>query len=171
MGTDPSLDISDELIEAHELVAVYGSLTALGDINLSVRLGEVVALGAKGAGKTKLLLTLDGALPAFRTRNSRREPYHCTTAPSLPAAGHSPLQTAIDARRRLTPRDRRYDTLSRSPVRAVSQRSRNYECRRRRSAADVTDGTALAGERVEGTGGAGKPAGSLEGFRAFETGR
>ena len=111
MGTDPSLDISDELIEAHELAAVYGSLTALRGINLSVRPGEVVAPGAKGAGKTKRLLTLDGVLPTSRTRNSRRERYHCTTAPSLPAAGHGPLQTAIDARRRLTPRDRRYDTL------------------------------------------------------------
>jgi energy-coupling factor transporter ATP-binding protein EcfA2 len=150
MGTDPSLDISDELIEAHELAAVYGSLTALRGINLSVRPGEVVAPGAKGAGKTKRLLTLDGVLPTSRTRNSRRERYHCTTAPSLPAAGHGPLQTAIDARRRLTPRDRRYDTLSISPVRAVSQRPRNYERRRRRSAADVTDGAAFAGERVEG---------------------
>ncbi len=112
MGTDPSLDISGELIEAHQLAAVYGGLTTtLRGINLSVRLNGVVALGAEGDGKTKLLPALDGVLPAPRTRDSRREPYRCTTALSLPAAGRRLLQTAIDARRRLTPRDRRYDTL------------------------------------------------------------
>ena len=85
MGTDPSLDISDELIEAHELAAVYGTLTALRDIRLSVRPGEVVALGAKGAGKTKLLLTLAGVLPAGLP-DTRLSPgvlplYDCTVPP------------------------------------------------------------------------------------------
>jgi hypothetical protein len=111
MGTDPSLDISDELIEAHALAAVYSGLTTLRDTNLSVRLNGVLAFGAEGDRKTKLPPTLDGVLPAPRTRDSRRQPYHRTTAPFLPSADRSPLQTAIDARRRLTPRDRRYDTL------------------------------------------------------------
>lgn len=145
MGTDPSLDISDELIEAHELAAVYSGLTTLRDTNLSVRLNGVVALGAEGDRKTKLPPTLDGVVPPSRTRDSRREPYHCTTAPALPAADRSPLQTAIDARRRLTPRDRR-STLSWYPVRSVSQRPRNYECRRRCGATGVADAPAVAGE-------------------------
>lgn len=146
MGTDPSLNISDELIEAHELAAVYGGLTTLRASNLSVRLNGVVALGADGDRKTKLLPTLDGVLPASRTRDSRREPYHCTTAPFLPADDHGLLQTAIDARRQLTPRDRRYDTLSRYPVRSVSKRPWNYKCRRRCGATGVADAPAVAGE-------------------------
>jgi ABC-type branched-subunit amino acid transport system ATPase component len=51
------------LLQARELTAGYGSLAAVRDLDLTVRVGEVVALlGANGAGKTTTILTLAGEL-------------------------------------------------------------------------------------------------------------
>ena len=47
----------------------YGALTAVGDVSLEVREGEVVALiGANGAGKTTTLRAVSGLLPLRRGR-------------------------------------------------------------------------------------------------------
>jgi branched-chain amino acid transport system ATP-binding protein len=52
------------LLEARGLVAGYGDLAAVREIDLEVNAGEVVALlGPNGAGKTTTLGTLAGALP------------------------------------------------------------------------------------------------------------
>ncbi len=54
---------AEPLIEARALVAGYGDLVAVREIDVAVRPGEVVALlGPNGAGKTTTLLTLAGAL-------------------------------------------------------------------------------------------------------------
>jgi branched-chain amino acid transport system ATP-binding protein len=46
------------------ITAGYGAITALSDIDLTVDLGEVVAvLGANGAGKSTLLKTIAGVVP------------------------------------------------------------------------------------------------------------
>ncbi len=51
------------LIETHGLVAGYGHVPVVRDLDISVREGEVVCiLGANGAGKTTTLLTIAGAL-------------------------------------------------------------------------------------------------------------
>ncbi|MGW8813037.1 ABC transporter ATP-binding protein [Gordonia terrae] len=52
---------SDELLELDELSVVYGHVTAVDRVSLSVRRGEVVALlGANGAGKSSLLRAING---------------------------------------------------------------------------------------------------------------
>jgi branched-chain amino acid transport system ATP-binding protein len=52
------------LIETHQLVAGYGKVPVVRDLDLVVREGEVVCLlGANGAGKTTTLLTIAGAIP------------------------------------------------------------------------------------------------------------
>jgi branched-chain amino acid transport system ATP-binding protein len=54
------------LLEARGLVAGYGDLAAVRELDLEVRAGEVVALlGPNGAGKTTTLSTLAGVLPAL----------------------------------------------------------------------------------------------------------
>jgi len=54
------------LIETKGLVAGYGNVPVVRDLNLSVGEGEVVCLlGANGAGKTTTLLTIAGALPVL----------------------------------------------------------------------------------------------------------
>ena len=51
------------LVEAKALVAGYGKVTIVRDVDLEIREGEVVALlGPNGAGKTTTLLTLAGDL-------------------------------------------------------------------------------------------------------------
>ena len=51
------------LIEAKGLVAGYGKVTIVRDVDLEIREGEVVALlGPNGAGKTTTLMTLAGDL-------------------------------------------------------------------------------------------------------------
>lgn len=52
------------LIETKGLIAGYGNVPVVRDLNLTVGEGEVVCLlGANGAGKTTTLLTIAGALP------------------------------------------------------------------------------------------------------------
>ena len=54
------------MIETEALVAGYGNVPVVRDLNLTVGEGEVVCLlGANGAGKTTTLLTIAGALPAL----------------------------------------------------------------------------------------------------------
>jgi branched-chain amino acid transport system ATP-binding protein len=54
------------LIETEALVAGYGNVPVVRDLNLTVGEGEVVCLlGANGAGKTTTLLTIAGALPVL----------------------------------------------------------------------------------------------------------
>ena len=51
------------LLDAHNVEACYGPVTALRGVTLALSEGEIVAvLGANGAGKTTLLKTLCGAL-------------------------------------------------------------------------------------------------------------
>jgi len=55
--------VTQTLIECRNLVAGYGALAVVRDLDLQVDAGEVVALiGANGAGKTTTLLTLAGEL-------------------------------------------------------------------------------------------------------------
>ena len=56
-----------ELIACRGLTAGYGHGSAIRDIDLEVKAGEIVALlGPNGAGKTTTLLALTGVLPASR---------------------------------------------------------------------------------------------------------
>jgi len=58
-----------ELLKVENLVAAYGDLEVLHDINIRVDTGEIVAvLGSNGAGKTTLLQTISGLLPLRRGR-------------------------------------------------------------------------------------------------------
>src|SRR5262245_45124129 len=51
------------LVEARGLVAGYGKVTVVRDVDLEIGAGEVVALlGPNGAGKTTTILTLAGDL-------------------------------------------------------------------------------------------------------------
>ncbi|MBS4047038.1 MAG: ABC transporter ATP-binding protein [Alphaproteobacteria bacterium] len=53
-----------ELLKFQGLVAGYGQITVLKNLNLTVNSGEIVALvGANGAGKSTLLNTISGILP------------------------------------------------------------------------------------------------------------
>jgi branched-chain amino acid transport system ATP-binding protein len=53
----------NSLIETEALLAGYGNVAVVRDLNLTVNEGEVVCLlGANGAGKTTTLLTIAGAL-------------------------------------------------------------------------------------------------------------
>jgi ABC-type branched-subunit amino acid transport system ATPase component len=64
MNTEsPAQPHTGPLLEAKNLVAGYGGVPAVRDLNLHVNPGEVVALlGPNGAGKTTTLLTLCGEL-------------------------------------------------------------------------------------------------------------
>jgi branched-chain amino acid transport system ATP-binding protein len=53
-----------ELLRVNAVSAAYGKVTALREVSIIVRPGEIVAiLGANGAGKTTLLKTISGVLP------------------------------------------------------------------------------------------------------------
>lgn len=54
--------MNDEIIiEIRELTKVYGSLTAVDHLNLTIRKGEIFGLlGPNGAGKTTTILMLMG---------------------------------------------------------------------------------------------------------------
>src|SRR5437899_635293 len=55
------------LIEARAMAAGYNGVPVVHDVDLRVEPGEVVALlGPNGVGKTTILLTLSGELPAIR---------------------------------------------------------------------------------------------------------
>jgi branched-chain amino acid transport system ATP-binding protein len=55
-----------DLIRTTNLIAGYGNVRVVRDLNLTLGEGEVVCLlGANGAGKTTTLLTIAGALPAL----------------------------------------------------------------------------------------------------------
>jgi branched-chain amino acid transport system ATP-binding protein len=57
----------DPAIEARQLSAGYGPIAVIRDVDLAVHAGELVALlGANGAGKSTMLLTLAGALTPSR---------------------------------------------------------------------------------------------------------
>ncbi len=53
------------MLEIKQLVVRYGAITALHDVSLSVKAGEIVTLiGANGAGKTTALRAISGLQPA-----------------------------------------------------------------------------------------------------------
>jgi branched-chain amino acid transport system ATP-binding protein len=59
-------DSAAPLLETRDLVAGYGAITVVRDLDLNVHAGEIVALlGPNGAGKTTTLMTLAGAIPAL----------------------------------------------------------------------------------------------------------
>jgi ABC-type branched-subunit amino acid transport system ATPase component/ABC-type branched-subunit amino acid transport system permease subunit len=58
-------DGADVLLECSSVNAAYGSMQVLFGVDLTVRKGEIVALlGTNGAGKSSLLRTVTGLLPA-----------------------------------------------------------------------------------------------------------
>ena len=75
-GTEAATDVDEHrrvamtaLLAAEGLVAGYGDVTVIRDVDLEVRAGEVVALlGPNGAGKTTTILTLAGEI---RPRSGR----------------------------------------------------------------------------------------------------
>lgn len=77
------------LLEGRNLVAGYGALPAVREVNLHVKAGEVVALlGPNGAGKTTTLRTLAGAIVALDGEvhwkgNPTRAPMHRRTRAGL----------------------------------------------------------------------------------------
>jgi branched-chain amino acid transport system ATP-binding protein len=57
----------ERMLEIDDLVARYGSITALHGVSLSVERGAIVAvLGANGAGKSTLLRTVSGLVPGYQ---------------------------------------------------------------------------------------------------------
>jgi branched-chain amino acid transport system ATP-binding protein len=62
------------VLKIRKLVVHYGPLTALHEISLEIKKGEVVSLfGPNGAGKTTLLLTLSGILKTSEGRITFQE--------------------------------------------------------------------------------------------------
>ncbi|WP_454726849.1 MULTISPECIES: ABC transporter ATP-binding protein [Cupriavidus] len=58
-------DAAPALLSVQGLSVAYGALAVVHDVSLAVREGEIVALiGANGAGKTTILSTLMGLVPA-----------------------------------------------------------------------------------------------------------
>ena len=49
------------IIEIKDLVIDYGIVRAVKGVNLNVKKGTIVALGANGAGKTSLIRSVSGA--------------------------------------------------------------------------------------------------------------
>ena len=75
--------MSETLLEAKDLTVRYGPVTALENVSVTVKEGEIVALvGANGAGKSTLLKTLSGLIrPSvgsveFRGKNLARIAAH-----------------------------------------------------------------------------------------------
>ena len=55
------------LLEVRSLSAAYGRVTTLWDVSFDVAEGEIVTLvGSNGAGKTTMLRTVMGLLPAWK---------------------------------------------------------------------------------------------------------
>ena len=63
----PRLHLSLPMIEAENLTKLYDKFTAVDDLSLTVRSGEVLGLvGCNGAGKTTTLRCLSGIIPPTR---------------------------------------------------------------------------------------------------------
>ena len=76
---------TDSVLEVTNLVAGYGRIEVLRQVNLRLARGELVALvGANGAGKTTLLRAISGLLP--------------TKAGSVTLLGQDITRAAPDAR-------------------------------------------------------------------------
>src|SRR5215208_2987013 len=57
------------MLEIEDLVTAYGPVVALDGVSLAAPEGSITAvLGANGAGKTSLLRTISGLIPARRGR-------------------------------------------------------------------------------------------------------
>ena len=68
--------MSAHLIELHRATVHFGELTALADVNFTLRAGERVALvGANGSGKTTLLRLLHGQLAHEGERRAVTDAY------------------------------------------------------------------------------------------------
>ncbi|CAO3428311.1 ABC transporter ATP-binding protein [Azospirillum doebereinerae] len=71
-----------EILSVTGLTRIFGGLTAVRDVNMTVHAGEVVGLiGPNGAGKTTLFNMLGGSLPPSSGR-IRFDGADCTGAPS-----------------------------------------------------------------------------------------
>lgn len=58
-----TIEISEVLLKIDNITVKYGSITALRDLSLYVKKGELLSvIGANGAGKTTLLKTISGVL-------------------------------------------------------------------------------------------------------------
>ena len=64
-AADPALRTAPVVLEVDRVTAGYGGLTALSDVSITLRQGEVVGIiGANGAGKTTLCRVIAGLVPS-----------------------------------------------------------------------------------------------------------
>ena len=77
--------MADTIIETKALTKRYGALTAVDDLNLTVRQGEVFGLlGPNGAGKTTTTLMLLGLTEPTEGPPPEAPPSPAWTAPETP---------------------------------------------------------------------------------------
>ena len=84
------------LLEAKNLVAGYGKKTILRDVNFTLDAGEILAVvGPNGVGKSKLLRTVAGFLPAMGGEIRLED----TPAASIPREEHAKMLSVVTTTR------------------------------------------------------------------------